>query len=600
MQEQIHLRVRRRRRGGLHPQIKVGRHQGRRPGTRRDQPGHGGRVDVGCTQPLVERTHPEVDVLSGGDRGKRLPGVAQPVPVDRIVGPLRHALGRGQNGPRGLDRATGTIHAPEALAQRIKGSGFRHQAIQVKVDPHFEALGGDHHERRGCRTFLVVAGAERFELAFDLAPVDIARAADQQQAIERSILGFAQPREDRARQVDPVHHHADRGGSHPFAAQPVGHVAGGAREGCGGVVADRLHQPRRLGALDARLENRVGTIFKAELERTLVAAPRRGCEHHRRYVRATDLVHRLQRLQEGLGQVCLIEQDQAVLAQQAGVHRLHPIRDAVAAEQEPRTRLVDGGAQDGRLRRGTRPVVLQRHTAAQPLRHQRRLVAAGEPLQPPRDLGDHAAASLRAPRRVAQDGGDPLGATIGVVNHQAPIHHQDNPQRSAAPRAVRLQRQMEHRNIERCRLAAAGRQVQHVRPPVIARELLDEPLLPWEWVMAVNGAKEGGEVGRGQRHHPAVPTSRRQSPSPVYRPAPSITGPATSQPKSMATWVSSRLRSASGTCQRGHGGAPGRGHDGGTPAIAECLPTWMRSGSGRGKPTFAHESAISSRILPSS
>ena len=174
--------------------------------------------------------------------------------------------------------------------------------------------------------------------------------------------------------------------------------------------------------------------------------------------------------------MCLIEQDQAVLAQQAGVHRLHPIRDAVAAEQEPRTHLVDGGAQDGRLRRGTRPVVLQWHTAAQPLRHQRRLVAAGEPLQPPRDFGDHAAASLRAPRRVAQDGGDPLGATIGVVDHQAPIHHQDNPQRCTAPRAVRLQRQMEHRNIERCRLAAAGRQVQHVRPPVITRELLDEPL----------------------------------------------------------------------------------------------------------------------------
>ena len=66
--------------------------------------------------------------------------------------------------------------------------------------------------------------------------------------------------------------------------------------------------------------------------------------------------------------MCLIEQDQAVLAQQAGVHRLHPIRDAVAAEQEPRAHLVDGRTQDGRLRRGTRPVVLQWHPAAQPLR----------------------------------------------------------------------------------------------------------------------------------------------------------------------------------------------------------------------------------------
>ena len=114
--------------------------------------------------------------------------------------------------------------------------------------------------------------------------------------------------------------------------------------------------------------------------------------------------------------------------------------------------------------------------------------------------------------------------------------HQDNPQRCTALRAVRLQRQMEHRHVERCRLAAAGRQVQHVRPPAITRELLDEPLLPREWVMAVNDAKEGGESAGVSAITPAVPTSRRQSPSPMYRPVPSITGPATSQPKSMATW----------------------------------------------------------------
>jgi len=118
-------------------------------------------------------------------------------------------------------------------------------------------------------------------------------------------------------------------------------------------------------------------------------------------------------------------------------------------------------------------------------------------------------------RRVAQGAGDLPSAAIGVVDHQAPVHHQDDPQRRATHLAVRLQRQVEHRHIQRRRLAGAGRQVQHVRPAVLARELLDEPLLPRKWGIAVNGTKEGRKVGRGQRHHPAVPPSRRQSPSPV-------------------------------------------------------------------------------------
>ena len=144
-------------------------------------------------------------------------------------------------------------------------------------------------------------------------------------------------------------------------------------------------------------------------------------------------------------------------------------------------------------------VVLQRGAAAQPHRGQRCFAVAGELLQPPRHRGDHCAASLRHVHRVAQGAGDLAGAAISVVDHQAPIHDQDDPERSEL-RRVRAQRQVEHGGIQRCRLARSGRQVQDLRPLVLARELLDELLLPRKRGVPVDSAEERGEVGRGQRH----------------------------------------------------------------------------------------------------
>ena len=59
--------------------------------------------------------------------------------------------------------------------------------------------------------------------------------------------------------------------------------------------------------------------------------------------------------------------------------RLHSIADAIAAKQQARADLVDRGAQDRRLHRGPRPVILTRRAAAQPTSNQRRLVGAREP-----------------------------------------------------------------------------------------------------------------------------------------------------------------------------------------------------------------------------
>ena len=50
------------------------------------------------------------------------------------------------------------------------------------------------------------------------------------------------------------------------------------------------------------------------------------------------------------------------------------------------------------------------------------------------------------------------------------------------------------------------------------RKLLDERLLPREWVMAVNGAKEGDEIGPGAAPSPSGPDEPATEPEPMYRP----------------------------------------------------------------------------------
>ena len=274
---------------------------------------------------------------------------------------------------------------------------MRHQAVEIEIDPHFQALRRDHHERPGLVASLG-AGAEGSELALHLSAGNIARAADQQGALERGALGLLQPREDRARQVDPVDDHADGRRGHAVAAQALREQARRARErSCRVRTADRLLKADRLGGRDTLAKDRMGFVFRLNPEWPLVVAPGRGGEHHDVDRCASEFAHRLQRVPERLGQMGLVEQDQAVLAEQAGVYGSHPVGDAVAAEQQPRAHLVNGGAEDGRLRRRAHPVMFQRCAAAQPHRVERILALAGEALQTPGHLLDDIAPGRREP-----------------------------------------------------------------------------------------------------------------------------------------------------------------------------------------------------------
>ena len=208
----------------------------------------------------------------------------------------------------------------------------------------------------------------------------------------------------------------------------------------------------------------------------------------------------------------LVEQYQAVVPQKPGVHRLHAVRNAVAAKQQPRTNLVHGRTENDRLSRRPRPVMLQRHPSTETLRHERRFIVAGQALQSggnfsndhPAPLGNCKRPGKRTPlairllarlaafvsttdarRRVRSPPGagsaarltafvgctdrmgqctfDPACAGIGVVHDEPSIDDQRDPKCGLA-RIVPSQRQMKHGGVQHGCLAGACRQIQHVRP----------------------------------------------------------------------------------------------------------------------------------------
>ena len=218
----------------------------------------------------------------------------------------------------------------------------------------------------------------------------------------------------------------------------------------------------------------------------------------------------------------LVEQDQAVRSDKAGMHRLHGTGDAIASKQQARTDLIDRRAQHRRLGRRARPVVFTWDTAAQTTGDQGRLVlVAGQCFQ---GMG-HAPGDGAA--RIRECGLEFFRARKGVIHHQAPIHDKGDTNRRAPRRAaIRFQRQMKNGDIDSRCLARAGREIKHAWPSAVCRHVFEQPLLPRERFMAVNFMKKGGEVISGQHHRRSASTGWH-SPSPMNRPAPRITGPST-------------------------------------------------------------------------
>ena len=128
----------------------------------------------------------------------------------------------------GMDRPA-RFNRPKRWRSASSEAAWVTRPSRSRVDPHLQALRSDQHERLSARAPLG-AGAEWIESAFDLPPVDVTRAPDQQR--NRTFLhAVAQPLEDGAGQGDPVDHTPTAGGATPAAAQPLRQIAGRPREG---------------------------------------------------------------------------------------------------------------------------------------------------------------------------------------------------------------------------------------------------------------------------------------------------------------------------------------------------------------------------------
>ena len=119
----------------------------------------------------------QVNHISLGFLPEPLPGLCQGFAVNRVsqvVPPSEAGLvGPDHDGGPGLDGTAGPVQASEALTQGVQAGALGHQAVEVQVRAHLQALGGDDEaglfiRRRGRlgtvrQRHLPVAGGHRTE-----------------------------------------------------------------------------------------------------------------------------------------------------------------------------------------------------------------------------------------------------------------------------------------------------------------------------------------------------------------------------------------------------------------------------------------------------
>ena len=190
-----------------------------------------------------------------------------------------------------------------------------------------------------------------------------------------------------------------------------------------------------------------------------------------------------ERLREGNAQVHFVEDHEAVVTGEPGVHRPHTRRYTVAAEQQPRAELIHGRHHDPRLIRVACPLMVHGNPTAQGGDSERRSRVA-EGAQPLADAMQDWRFSGRDP---VSDAFCPL---TDLVDDDAPVDDEYD----ASWRRRRTSGHDEHGGIEYRCLAGAGRQIDDLRPDSPVEYLCRQPALPRKRRIPVYVTEERGEI----------------------------------------------------------------------------------------------------------
>ena len=187
------------------------------------------------------------------------------------------------------------------------------------------------------------------------------------------------------------------------------------------------------------------------------------------------------------------------------------LADTVATEQQARTNLVDRRDEDRGGERITCPAVVTVDAASQPNDPERRPVFGSKRAKPLRDGLQHRRGTRVMQR--APDSTDDSSRVIRCLVHDQPTvdHEADSPRRRALMgRPVRLQRQIEHRQIEHPGLAATRRHADALMPAFRTENFFGKSFLPPEWpppfsARTVDSLEEIGKLRGSQVTHRSTP-----------------------------------------------------------------------------------------------
>ena len=298
------------------------------------------RFVVGAVQQMVDAGDGEIDFLRcSGVVVQPFPGCADGVTVYGVGGFGVHLSGLDDDSSGRGQLPPGAVQPAESLPQGVQAGAFGHQSVEVQVGADFQSLGGygDQGPRSGGA--VVGVGGSRLPQGFHrFIPFPLAHSSGDQNGV-----GGGRAADDPVGFTGcghPVGENRDGGGALYGQVQR----GGGQFLGHSGVALRHFQSGRLAGHLpSAEGVAGVGNLGRGVAEGFLFAYFRgRGGRHYdglegrfqRRGRPLPVLVDGAGGLQEGLRAVGFVQDDDAVVGSQPGVHRPGALPLAVGAEQQ--------------------------------------------------------------------------------------------------------------------------------------------------------------------------------------------------------------------------------------------------------------------------